>query len=54
MQPLNPDLLDLQHKCLESTNTKAVEELGYQPRPLEEGIRLTMTWYKENYGKKSV
>jgi farnesol dehydrogenase len=34
------------HWALDSS--KAVRELGYQIRPLEEGVRETIKWIKEN------
>ncbi len=30
---------------------KAQRELGYQPRPLEEGLKLTFDWLKKNYNQ---
>ena len=30
------------------SNAKAKKELGYKPRPLEQTLRDTFDWYKEN------
>ncbi|MBD3351793.1 MAG: NAD-dependent epimerase/dehydratase family protein [Candidatus Lokiarchaeota archaeon] len=32
------------------SNEKAVKELGYSARPLDEGIKRTIEWYGEHYG----
>jgi len=33
------------------TNEKAVKELGYTPKPLDERIKQTIEWYKKKYKK---
>lgn len=40
------DILVNSHQNI--SNTKAKDELGYSPRPLEETLRDTFSWYKQN------
>ncbi len=51
-QKVNAETLDGFKLNWQVTNAKAVRELGYTTRPLDEGIRLTIEWYKQKYGKK--
>jgi len=37
----------LKHSPKEISSRKAVNELGYHPRPLEETLRDTFEWYKQ-------
>jgi nucleoside-diphosphate-sugar epimerase len=34
-----------------ATSAKAERELGYQPRPLEEGLKLTFDWLNQKYNQ---
>ncbi len=51
-ETVNAELIKMNYSNLQVSNAKAVRELGYQPRPIEEGIQRTMAWYKQKYDKR--
>ena len=50
-QFVSRELLKVMKANAQTTNEKAVKELGFSPKPLEERIKQTVEWYKKKYGK---
>ncbi len=48
-QFINKELIQTFYGTIETTNEKAVKELGFNPRPLDERIQQTIDWYKQTY-----
>jgi len=45
---LNPAVARLMRYCWYYDSSKAMRELGYAPRPLDETLRDTVVWLREN------